>query len=424
MMSQKRGKKEEMSNLTASHCLNVGIFVVLISILGLAAVFLPKPTVSEYEKRELETMPEFSLESLFSGEYTKKLELFFADTFPARERFVEAAARAEDMRGIRVDDVKIHEAPSAPTTTALVEPPKEEKPEPPKETLPAVDEPEEQKPVEETPPPAETDEVEGEQRGSVFIYKDTALPLFGGNQYACQRYAQVINKYQEAVGDEIQIYNLVIPSAIEFYLPQKYKDKGITGDEKANIDYIYSLMDPKVRTVDAYSEMEKVKDQYMYFRTDHHWTVRGAYAAYTAFCGRAGFKPVPLEDMERHQIDNFVGSLYGQTQDIKLKEHPDYVEYFIPLTETETYRYVKNQPYTPYASTIFADYATSGPNTYSVFLHGDFPLTHIKTNANIGRKIAVVKESFGNAFSPFLVSHYDEVFVVDQRYFQWALWTL
>ena len=89
--------------------------------------------------------------------------------------------------------------------------------------------------------------------------------------------------------------------------------------------------------------------------------------------------------------------------------------------ETETYRYIKNQPYTPYASTIFADYATGGGNTYSVFLHGDLPLTHIKTKANTGRKIVVVKESFGNAFSPFMVSHYDEVFVVDQRYFQLGL---
>ena len=111
----------------------------------------------------------------------------------------------------------------------------------------------------------------------------------------------------------------------------------------------------------------------------------------------------------------------GQTQDTILRDDPDYVEYFIPPMETETYRYIKNEPYTPYASTIFADYATGGANTYSVFLHGDLPLTHIKTQANTGRKIVVVKESFGNAFSPFMVSHYDEVFIVDQRYFQLGL---
>ena len=429
-------KKHELSALQAAHCINVGVFLVVIAIMGLAAVFLPKPTVSEYEKRELEKFPSFSIESLFSGEYTEKLDLFFADTFPAREKFVELAAGVEEARGVRIDDVKIHEAVT-PTPSVQPEPPKEEivlekptettqQPEKPSEETPVVapgEEEKEEAKEEETPSVAETDEVEGEQRGSVFIYKDMALPMFGGNKYACDRYAAALAKYQDALGDSVQIYNLVIPSSIEFYLPKKYKDKGITADEKENIDYIYAQMNPGIKTVDAYSSMMEAKEngEYIYFRTDHHWTVRGAYAAYEAFCKEAGFEPIPLESMEKHVIENFVGTLYGQTQDTVLRDNPDYVEYFVPPMETETYRYIKNQPYTPYASTIFADYATGGGNTYSVFLHGDLPLTHIKTKANTGRKIVVVKESFGNAFSPFMVSHYDEVFIVDQRYFQLGL---
>ena len=429
-------KKHELSALQAAHCINVGVFLVVIAIMGLAAVFLPKPTVSEYEKRELEKFPSFSIESLFSGEYTEKLDLFFADTFPAREKFVELAAGVEEARGVRIDDVKIHEAVT-PTPSVQPEPPKEEIVlEKPTETTQQPEKPSVETPVvapgegekeeakeEETPPVAETDEVEGEQRGSVFIYKDMALPMFGGNKYACDRYAAALAKYQDALGDSVQIYNLVIPSSIEFYLPKKYKDKGITADEKENIDYIYAQMNPGIKTVDAYSSMMEAKEngEYIYFRTDHHWTVRGAYAAYEAFCKEAGFEPIPLESMEKHVIENFVGTLYGQTQDTVLRDNPDYVEYFVPPMETETYRYIKNQPYTPYASTIFADYATGGGNTYSVFLHGDLPLTHIKTKANTGRKIVVVKESFGNAFSPFMVSHYDEVFIVDQRYFQLGL---
>lgn len=429
-------QKKEMSSLTAAHCINAGVFIAVIAVMGLAAIFLPKPTVSEYEKRELEKFPEFSLESLFSGEYAEKLDLFFADTFPAREKFVELASKTEDVRGLRIDDVKIHESGNTTTTAEPVLPVKQEQPEEtlsvtvpeetkPEETSPPAEEKTEETVPEETAPPATSteDEVEGEQRGSVFIYKDMALPMFGGNRYACERYATALGKYEEILGESVDIYNLVIPSSIEFYLPQKYKNKGITADEKANIEYIYSLMDEGIKTVDAHSTMKEAADagEYIYFRTDHHWTARGAYAAYVAFCQEAGFEPVPLENMEKRVIENFVGTLYGQTQDSVLRENPDYVEYFIPPVETETYRYVKNQPYTPYASTIWADYATGGGNTYSVFLHGDLPLTHIKTNANTGRKVLVVKESFGNAFSPFLISHYDEVFIVDQRYFQLGL---
>ena len=72
---------------------------------------------------------------------------------------------------------------------------------------------------------------------------------------------------------------------------------------------------------------------------------------------------------------------------------------------------------TYYTSTIMADYA-AGANMYSVFLHGDQPLTEIRTENKNGRKAVVVKESFGNAFAPFLTAHYETVYIVDQRYFE------
>ena len=426
----KKKKDQGLSGLQAAQAFNVGVLVAVIAVIGGASLLLPKPTVSEVEKRELEPLPDFSWEALFSGDYAAKLDLHYADTFPARERFVELAAQSEDWRGLRADEVRIHQsAPTQPVEEPEPEPapapeePAPEEPTPETPETPAVTpEPEPEPEPEPTPAPQPEDEVEGEQRGSVFVYKNMALPMFGGNRYACQRYADTLGRYQAQLGEQVQIYNLVIPSSIEFYLPQKYKDQGITGDEKANIELIYSLMDPAIKTVDAYTPMKAAADagDYIYFRTDHHWTARGAYAAYTAFCQEAGFEPVPLEKMERHVIENFVGTLYGQTMDPVLRDNPDYVEYFIPPMETSTTRFVKNQPYTPIASTIFADFA-SGGNAYSVFLYGDLPLTHIVTKAGTGRKIAVVKESFGNAFAPFLVSHFDEIFVVDQRYFQTSL---
>ena len=122
--------------------------------------------------------------------------------------------------------------------------------------------------------------------------------------------------------------------------------------------------------------------------------------------------------MEHHQIDGFLGTFYSQTHDQQLAATPDFVEYFVPPVEYTAWRYSTGSPYTPVESSLFASYATSGPNTYSVFLHGDFPLLHVQTSNNTGRKIMIIKESFGNAFAPFLVSHYDDVYIVDQRYFE------
>ena len=59
----------------------------------------------------------------------------------------------------------------------------------------------------------------------------------------------------------------------------------------------------------------------------------------------------------------------------------------------------------------------SGPNSYSVFLQGDLPTVKMETQHKNGRKIAVVKESYGNAFACFLINNYEKVVVVDQRYY-------
>ena len=97
------------------------------------------------------------------------------------------------------------------------------------------------------------------------------------------------------------------------------------------IDLCYSKMAPNIVTVDAYAKLRNHTDEYIYFRTDHHWTQLGAYYAYTAFCEAAGFEAVPLEDFETGRYDNFVGSMYtftkGYPQSDVLKNNPDYLDY-------------------------------------------------------------------------------------------------
>ena len=136
-----------------------------------------------------------------------------------------------------------------------------------------------------------------------------------------------------------------------------------------------------------------------------------------AFCQAAGFEPKPYDSYEWNRKEPFYGTLYAQTQDSTLRANPDYVDYPTISAPHQAFMYKRGQPYTPYASTIMADYA-QGANMYSVFLHGDQPLTEIRTENKNGRKAVVVKESFGNAFSPFLAEHYETLYIVDQRYFE------
>ncbi|WP_066454771.1 DHHW family protein [Anaerotruncus rubiinfantis] len=413
---------------------NIAVFLCVLGMFFLGGIFLPKPEFSQVEKRDLAKLPEFSAETLFSGEYTRGLETYFADTFPLREWFVSFSAVIDEAHGIRKDDVRIvhnggmnevqdvpvtasgdAKAPAQPETDAVSAAEASSGAFAPSETdMPESSAPESPAPSE---PAAPQDDGTGEAStisNGILVYKGRAMSLFGGLPANGEWYAQVLNAYHEELPD-VQIYNMVIPTAGEFYVPERYRD--LTQSQKAMIDHIYSTLDPAIKQVDAWTKLAEHTSEYIYFRTDHHWTGLGAYYAYTAFCEQAGFEPLSVSDFETRRLTDFIGTMYAQTQDSTLLKEPDYVDYYLFKQPYTAERFMPNAPYYPIRHNLWGEYAQS-PNSYSVFLQGDFPLIQVHTGIPNGRKIMVVKESFGNAFAPFLINHYEEVYIVDQRYFQ------
>lgn len=259
------------------------------------------------------------------------------------------------------------------------------------------------------------------QSGGVYIVGDTGFEMYNYVDSLAKNYGEIVTSVADQLSGVSTVYALAVPLSSGITLPDAlYSD--IPGSDQAQAEKdILAAMGKNVKTVPLHDVMMSHRGEYIYFRTDHHWTARGAYEAYIAFCKSAGLTPVSLEEMEHQQIDGFLGTFYSQTHDSQLAQTPDFVEYFVPPVQTTTTRYQTGAPFTPIDSSIFASYATGGQNTYSVFLHGDFPLTHIQTDNRTGRKILLVKESYGNAFAPFLACNFDEVYIVDQRYFELGL---
>ncbi len=415
-----RAAKMHTANLRLAHIAHTLLFCGALFAVGVLSLLLPKPTVSEVEKRTLAPMPAFRAETLLEGSYVRGVELHYADTFPWREGFVRLAAFVDSLRGVRYDDVKIYGTAPAPERP----PAPASEPQPPRRPAPGIvpggdntSRPEASG-SEAPPAPREIyreadDGASGEQNGAVFVYKEKGMSIFGGSEAMGEWYASVVNEYAKAWAGEAQVYNIVVPTAIEFALPERLK--AVTSPQKPNIDHIYQSLDPLVKAVDAYTEIGVHAGEYVYFNADHHWTGLGAYYAYRAYCETAGLTPLALSDYETKRIEDFYGTMYTYTNDAKLAA--DYVDYYLMPVQSTAVRYDNGAPDTPVAHSVWAEYAKS-PNCYAVFLHGDFPLTHISTQAGTGRRALVVKESFGNAFAPFLIPHYDEVYVVDQRYFE------
>ena len=367
----------------------LAVFVtIVIFIIGLA--FFARPTRSENEKRELTPFPTFTLESFLNGEYTAQISLWFSDTYPLREQMIFANSAIQSLYGIKDEQVigggDADEIPTGPAD------------------------------IEFNP----TDDGKGDTFEGTYINGDTAYQLYFFNKQNSDSYVALINEFAAQVEEKAQVYDMIVPLHYQIALSEETVKKYNASDCGEAIKYMYGNLSGGIKSVDVLPNLLRHNDEYLYFRTDHHWTARGAYYAYLAFCKEKGIEPTPLEDYKQYKFDGFLGTFYANAkQPTAMKNNPDYVEAFLPIGTNREDVYDGNGNYVDWYSIVYsgADKYDSA-NKYLAFMGGDHPLTEIH-NPNIadGSSIVVIKESYGNAFVPFLVDSYEYVYVIDYR--QW-----
>lgn len=373
------------------HITNVAVFCGLLLLGGVASLAMKKKDVSEMENRKLASFPEYSDSALWSGKYFKNIENYYADNFPYRDNWISFSGNFKSKLGFQSSEIQIYE-PVNETDVAQGEDTTKKKP---------VD------------GPLPDDGATGEIKKRVFVFKNRAFEMFGGGEAMGKSYANVINGYNKTLSPGIQVYNLIIPVALEFELTEKYQK--LQKPNRPAIENIYNTLDSNIKKVWAIDEIRKHRSEYIYFNTDHHWTSLGAYYAYRAFCQTAGLTPVSIDTVQSKVKQTFLGSLYRLTRDPKLQSNPDSVRYY--LFKDSVNFYIGSTKIGSWNKSKMYGEGASGTNSYSVFLQGDLPIVKMETQHKNGRKIAIVKESYGNAFAPFLINNYEKVIVVDQRYY-------
>ncbi len=405
---------------------------------GAVSLFDTDQTVSKFENKKLGEKPKFSLAALFDGSYTAELEQYYTETFPARDAMLEvnrdlnkfyyfSGAQDENLLLIEGSTGAESGGESLDEVEAAVQELQEELIKPAEKDPPSehqaeeiLDEPEPVVEPEEPKPQTYPAENEVSYAGNVMIVGTRAMEIPTATDSIIQGYAEAINNLANAMGESTRVISIVTPNAGEFYSPESMH----TGlhSQKAMIDLCYGTMSDEILTVDAYSELAKHTDEYIYFRTDHHWTQLGAYYAYVKFCETAGFEAVPLENFQTGQYDRFVGSMYtftsGYPQSQTLKDNPDYLQYYLPITESHA-RYYPNADLIGdgvAVSVVHTSLSEYLDNKYLCYIGGDTPICIVETAAEGGTCI-LLKESYGNAFVPFLTSHYSKIIVIDPREF-------
>ena len=280
-----------------------------------------------------------------------------------------------------------------------------------------------------SPSPASQEEPQTapETVDALMLVGDTAYEYYNFKEDVTNQYITAVSDAGKKLSGTSTGYDMVIPTSIDIMLPESYLEKNQvnSSDQRKVIEeYIYpsiQAMNSSVKTVSLFDALKSHANEYLYFRTDHHWTQLGAYYAYVEFCKVRGFEPVALDQFDKKEYAGFLGSFYSASASAAaaLGGNPDTVEAYVPkanVTLDATQKdgqVLENWP-------LIADGDTySDVNKYLVFCAGDQPYEEISNNdMTDGPSCIVVKESFGNCFIPFLVNHYQKIYVVDYRDYQ------
>lgn len=432
----------------------IAVFLVSLCLLTVLALILPlRPTYSEQERRELTPLPTLQLSAVVSGSYFSDLSTWFADTFPLRDLFLSLQNKVERLYGIQTQTItgSVTKGDEIPTVPAAEETDAEEAPSPPADTQPesadgqqtdppsqdlpdqppVPDTPEEQTP-EETPPedsPEEEPEEEleipeldedavVEQLSAVLSIDNAAYEYYNFVQDYADNYTDAINRAAEQLEGISQVYSIIVPNSMGICVPTDVQEAANTSDQKAAIEYMNACLSDQVTAIPIYHTLLKhyLEGEYLYFRTDHHWTAQGAYRAYEAFAAAAGFTPTPLEDFIPHSYEGFLGTFYNSTQSEAMAKTPDTVYAYEAPSTNEIH--ITNKEMTDWLYLVIGNVDNAAAsNKYGTFIGGDNPYSYIENpNKDDGSAVMLIKESYGNAFAPFLIENYQYVYIVDYRY--------
>lgn len=420
----------------------------------IGCLYFLRPEFSSQENRMLEEFPEATAESVVEGEFFDGLSTWYADTYPFREELMSVDKAIEDAYGIRTTMVigtttkTADEIPDIEKALAEKEARKQAeqeaalKEEPAEETEAADDpikeseletdtteEPEEPAVTEENDEPEEPQTQEEIDRGILELEEaireqiQDGLYVDGGKGYTryyfsknADRYIDLVSSVADKLEGQTTVYNILIPNSTPVS-----QDKVVDGlecsDEELAIAYYYAMMSDNVHTVDSFSTLFDHRDEYLYFRTDHHWTQLGAYYVYREFMKQKGYIPHDISYYDVIDQGEFLGTYYSTSKSKEMRKNPDNVISYVPRGTNDLTYYDKNK--VAHKWNVVCDYSKKGIETkYWCYIGSDQPYAEIE-NPQItnGSSVILVKESFGNCFAPFLVDHYQHVYIVDYRYY-------
>ncbi|MCD8006952.1 MAG: hypothetical protein LUF29_08325 [Oscillospiraceae bacterium] len=336
----------------AVQILNIAVFLGFLVVLAVVSLAIPEDDYSETENRYLADMPDFSVSDWFSGDYSEDLTSWLDDHFAMRTNWISLHTSLELLQG--------------------------------------------------------RSEVNG-----VYITDNRLLELTDEIDYS------VVDSSLEAIAylselTDTPTYIMLVPTAAEIYSDEvSYTEKKVSQRELITYSYNYLAENSTVGMIDIYSTLYSNREEYIYYRTDHHWTSKGAYLAYILATDTMGYTASTLDKFNvKYASHSFYGSLHSKVLYDGIEA--DTIEFYLSNTRTVSKVTTDDDGNTVYSS-VFDESYLSGKDKYLCYLGSNTATTQVVSDST-GGKLLIIKDSYANCLIPFLAENYSEIDVIDLRY--------
>ncbi|MBS4217455.1 hypothetical protein KHA96_03905 [Bacillus sp. FJAT-49711] len=330
----------------------VTMFVCFLGMICILHMMTRDTTFSEQENRILEKKPTLSLKNVLTGKFMDQYELYISDQFAWKKSWLQIKAVSEKAM------------------------------------------------------------LKQESNGIYFGKDGFLFERFKEPQDQLNKNIEYISNFAEK-NKHLDYYMLLAPTSVEIY-KEKLPIFGQSYSQKEVLDDIQKKLLHSIEFITVTDALIDHKNEPIYFKTDHHWTMQGAYYAYTQAAQTFGFEPYSIDDFNIEMLSNdFYGTFASKV--VGHRVEPDKIEMFEPLKHT-TYSVQFNDK-NEISNSLFARSFLKKKDQYSFFLNGNHSLVTIKSSVKNGRKLAVMKDSYAHVFIPFLANHFEEIYVIDLRYF-------
>ncbi len=383
--------------------LTVGIITAFILCFSVWCLVAPKQTFSENENRALASWPVYNFSALKDGSYMSGIQSYLSDHFPLRDPFMTLKTKYEMLTG-------------------------------------------------------------REEINDIYLAKDGYYIEAYKTPKQQKKIITQFQKLQDAITTNAKqnVRVMLVPTAISTYnakLPGSAPDRGVLR-QVDTMNEIYAAL-PNMQKVDAWSALQAAAAEEdtdhtrasgnaddaqpvagtnnagsaasmagagasgsgsastagLYYHTDHHWTTHGAYVGYQAYCGAAGIEPIPEADFQQTCVTtDFHGTIFSKLHDSTVPGDA------ITLYENPANQLTVSYPDTgEVTDTLYNRDYLAQKDKYSMFLNNLHPLVEItNARADSDRQLVLIKDSYANSMVPFLVNHYQKIYVFDTRYYRFG----